>query len=298
MRDFEYARPTTLADALSLIAEHNGHSRVLAGGTDLIDHIRMERLTPDWVIDIKSIPELNRFEADDVGFHLGAAVPCWKIKQDDTIRTNYSAIAESCSIIGGVQIQNRASVGGNLCNSGPAADSTPSLIALGGVCVIDGVKGRREVAVENFCTGPGKNVLEPGEILVEIRFPKPVPNSGSHYRRFIPRNEMDIASVSVGAWVQLDDSGERFDAVRVALGAVAATPLFVTEIGDELAGQTVSEEAVAKAAQLAADAAKPIDDMRGTIEFRKHVSGVLTKRVLNEAITRARTGTVQFHLPG
>ncbi|WP_166831435.1 FAD binding domain-containing protein [Thalassoroseus pseudoceratinae] len=298
MRDFEYARPTTLADALNLIATHNGQSRLLAGGTDLIDHIRMERLTPDWVIDIKSVPELNRLEADDTGFHLGAAVPCWRIKQDETICNSYSALADSCRIIGGIQIQNRASVGGNLCNSGPAADSTPSLIALNATCVIDGVHGRREVAVEEFCTGPGKNVLDPGEILLELRFPTALPWSGSHYRRFIPRNEMDIASVSVGAWVQLNESGERFEAVRVAMGAVAPTPLYVPEISDELAGQSVSEETIQRAAVLATAAAQPIDDMRGTVEFRKHVSGVLTRRVLTEAVERARTGQVQFHVPG
>lgn len=297
MRDFEYARPTTLADALNLIATHNGQSRLLAGGTDLIDHIRTERLTPDWVIDVKAIPELNRLETDDSGFHLGAVVPCWRVTEDETVRRSYTALADSCQIIGGIQIQNRASVGGNLCNSGPAADSIPSLIALSGTCVIDGVHGRREVAVEEFCTGAGRNVLDPGEILLEIRFPQAVSNSGSHYRRFIPRNEMDIASVSVGAWVQLDESGESFQAVRVALGAVAATPLFVPEIGSELVGQAVSEEAIQRAVVLATAAAQPIDDMRGTVEFRKHVTGVLTKRVLKEAIERARTGEVQFHVP-
>lgn len=288
MRDFDYAAPMSLEEAVATLAKNDGAARCLAGGTDLVDHIRTGRLTPNVVIDVKKIPELNVLELSDQGLRVGAATPCWRIYGHEGIVSGYSALADSCHIIGGIQIQSRASVGGNLCNSGPAADSTPSLIALGAVCVISGPKGRREVPAEQFCTGPGKNVLQPGEILVELKFPPRAAQSGSHYRRFIPRNEMDIAVVGVGASVTLDSTGDNFVSARVALGAVGPTPLYVPAIGEAVANQPVSDATFAKAAELARAAARPIDDMRGTAEFRKHVSGVLTERVLREAVFRAR----------
>ncbi len=288
MRDFDYEAPTSLADVVSLLSRHNGSARPLAGGTDLIDHVRTGRLAPDVIVDIKKIPELNPLQADSNGLRLGAAVPCWKIMADPTIRSHYQALVDSCGIIGGVQIQNRASVGGNLCNSGPAADSIPSLIALSAVCVISGPSGSREVPVEQFCTAPGKNVLQPGELLVELRMPAPPAHSGSHYRRFIPRNEMDIAVVGVGASVSLDDSGEQITAARVGLGAVAPTPLLAAKVGEALIGSPATDETLQKAAAIARETISPIDDMRGTREFRLHVTGVLVERVVREAILRAR----------
>lgn len=290
MRDFDYAAPATVAEAVALLSGKNGAARPLAGGTDLIDQVRMRRHEPDLVVDIKRIPELNVLEFGDDGLRLGAAIPCWKITSDPNIVQHYTALADSCSIIGGVQIQNRASVGGNLCNSGPAADSTPSLIALDATCVISGPDGQREVPVADFCTGPSQNVLQPGELLVELKFPPRPAHSGSHYRRFIPRNEMDIAVVGVGASVVLDESGENFVSARIALGAVGPRPLFAEEAGDLLAGRPVNEESIAAAANAARSVATPIDDMRGTVEFRMHVTGVLTERVLRRAVERAVSG--------
>ena len=288
MRDFEYEAPTTLAAAIELAAKHAGSARMLAGGTDLIDQVRVGRLTPDLLIDVKKIAELNVLEHSASGLRLGAAVPCYQVYGHCGIVSDYSALADSCRIIGGVQIQSRGSVGGNLCNSGPAADSTPSLIALGAIAVIAGPNGRREIAVEDFCTGPGKNVLAPGELLVELKFPARPVNSGSHYRRFIPRNEMDIAVVGVGASVVLNDAKDKFVSVRIALGAVGPTPLFAKAAGDALAGQPVSDDSIAKAAAAAKAMAKPITDMRGTAEFRTHITGVLTERVLKAAVARTK----------
>ena len=288
MRDFEYEAPTTLSAALELAAKHNGSSRFMAGGTDLIDQVRVGRMSPDVLIDVKKLPELNVLQHDSNGLRLGAAVPCYQVYGHCGIVSDYSALADSCRIIGGVQIQSRGSVGGNLCNSGPAADSTPSLIALGAVAVISGPKGTRSVPVEDFCTGPGKNVLQPGEILVELKFPARVANSGSHYRRFIPRNEMDIAVVGVGASVVLNEAKDQFVSARIALGAVAATPLFAKAASDGLAGQPVNDDSIAKAAAAARAIATPIDDMRGTKEFRLHITGVLVERVLKAAIARAK----------
>jgi carbon-monoxide dehydrogenase medium subunit len=291
MRDFDYARPTTLAEMLGLLARHNGSSRLIAGGTDLIDQIRTGRHQPDWVIDAKAVPELNVLEASADGLRLGAAVPCWRVYGDEAVGRDYSALADSCRIIGGMQIQNRATVGGNLCNAGPAADSIPALIALGAVCVIDGPQGERSVPVHEFCTGPGRNVLAPGEVLVELDLPPRPPHSGSHYRRFIPRNEMDIAVVGVGASVTLDESGRQFVSARVALGAVAPTPLLVPAAAAAVIGSNGSDEALEAAAAAAREAARPIDDMRGTAKQRRHLAGVLAKRALRGALARARGET-------
>jgi CO/xanthine dehydrogenase FAD-binding subunit len=290
MRDFDYAAPTTVAEAVKLLQEHNGSARPMAGGTDLIDQVRVGRIAPDLVVDIKKIAELNILEMGSGGLRLGAAVPCYRLYHDAMIKNLYSALTDSASIIGGIQIQSRASIGGNLCNSGPAADSTPSLIALEAKAIIAGPKGNREVPVEDFCTGPGKNILERGEFLVDIKLPERPANSGSAYQRFIPRNEMDIAVVGVGVSVQLDPTGQKFVSARIALGAVAATPLFAAEASKLLAGQPINEETIQRAAEAAQAIATPIDDMRGTIEFRKHVTGVLVARTIQQAVERARGG--------
>jgi len=297
MRDFEYEAPTTLAAAVDLMARGNGQVRALAGGTDLIDHVRTGRLAPDLLVDLKKIPELNVLELSASGLRVGAATPCYLIYGTPEVSQQYAALADSTRIIGGIQIQSRASIGGNLCNSGPAADSTPGIIALGGICVITGPGGTREVPAEQFCTAPGKNVLQPGELLVEIRFPSRPANSGSHYRRFIPRNEMDIAVVGVGASVVLDDSCQKFVSARIAIGAVAPIPLFARAAGDALAGLPVNDDSIARAAAAAQEIATPITDMRGTAEYRRHLVGVLTTRVINAAVSRAR-GEAICHKPG
>ena len=297
MRDFEYEAPTTLKQALDLLSQSNGKARLLAGGTDLIDQVRIGRLEPDLIIDVKKIPELNVLLLNDQGLRLGAAVPCSRIYEHADLPSRYSALADSVHIIGGIQIQNRASVGGNICNSGPAADTTPSVIALGGVCVIAGPNGNREVPAEDFCTGPGKNVLQSNELLTEIRFPSRPSNSGSHYRRFIPRNEMDIAVVGVGASVELSSDKSSIVSARIAIAAVPPTPLFVKDASDALAGQTIDDALIKKTAEAVKEIVSPITDMRGTKEYRVHLSGVLTERVLNGAISRAKGEKLDYR-PG
>ena len=197
---------------------------------------------------------------------------------------------DSASLIGGIQIQGRASIGGNICNAAPSGDAIPAVIALGGVCNVAGPNGNREILVEDFCTAPGQNALQNGELLVSISIPAPQTNSGANYQRFIPRNEMDIAVAGVGSSVILDESGQNFVSARIALASVAPPPVFAKEAGDSLAGKTVSEESIQQASELAQAAAKPISDMRGTIRQRTHLIGVLTRRTLNNAIERAKGG--------
>jgi carbon-monoxide dehydrogenase medium subunit len=288
MREIQYAAPRSVGDAVAILQEFGPKARMLAGGTDLIVQVGTDARDTDVFVDGKHIPELMALSFDPAhGLTLGAAVPCCRIYEDAAVQKHYPGLVDAASIIGGTGIQGRASVGGNLCNSGPAADSTPALIVYSAVARIVGAHGEREVPVENFCIAPGQNVLEPGELLVSLFLPAPPPHSGARYLRFIPRNEMDIAVVGAGASLTLTGPGGTITAARIALAAVAPIPLFVPAAGDSLVGNTPSEEAFTEAARLAQEAARPIADMRGTVEHRKQLAGVLTRRALRTALERA-----------
>ena len=287
MQDFGYTAAKTVSEAVSLLDEKGQTARILAGGTDLIVQVREARRDVGLMIDIKSIPEVNVLDYNaDTGLTLGAAVECYKIYAVDEICDAYPGLVDATKIIGGTAIQGRAGVGGNLCNASPAADCIPPLIVLNASCVIAGPNGERELPVEQFCTGPGQTALGNGEMLVALKIPAPASNSSSFYLRFIPRNEMDIAVVGAGASVTLDDAKQNIVSARIALGAVAPTPLFAEEASALLAGREVSEAAINEAAEAAQAIARPISDMRGTAEQRTHLVGVLTRRALNGAIQR------------
>ena len=288
MHWIDYASPHSVREATEIMAEHGEAARPMAGGTDLLVVLRVGRMNNvNLAVDVKNIPELNEITYDpEAGLTLGAAVPCYKIYNNRAVAHAYPGLIDTASLIGGTQIQGRASLGGNLCNAAPSGDSIPAMIALGGVANIAGPGGTRSVAVEDFCTAPGRTVLERGEILVSLHFPAPAANSGARYIRFIPRNEMDIAVAGAGVSVVLENGNIK--SARVSLASVAPTPLFVKEAGDALAGKPATEESVRIASGLARDAAKPITDMRGTIEYRKHLCEVLTRRALLTAIERAK----------
>ena len=287
MKWFDYECPRTVDAAVALLATPDKSVRALAGGTDLIVQLRAGRREADLVVDVKEIPALNELSYDaDAGLTLGAAVPCYRVYENSWVKNAYPGLVDAASLIGGTQIQGRASIGGNLANAAPSADAVPALIALSATCVIAGPNGERVVPVEEFAIAPGKTQLQPGELLVSLRFPAPAPHTGSSYLRFIPRNEMDIAVVGAGVIVVLN--GDSFISARIALAAVAPTPLFVPAAGAALAGKPVNEASIAAAASIAMDAASPISDMRGTAEYRRHLCGVLVKRALKIAIERAR----------
>lgn len=289
MKDFEYAAAASIDEAVSLLAARGERAKVLAGGTDIIVQLREGLREADLVLDVKKIPQLMELSFDaQEGLRLGASVPCYQIYENQSVADAYSALADSARIIGGWQIQGRASIGGNLCNSSPAADSIASLIALDAVCHIAGPGGQRRVPVARFCTGPGKNVLARGEFLVALSFPPPRPRSGSRYLRFIPRNEMDIAVVGVGAWLRLDAGGKNIEEARLGLAAVAPTPLAATEAASWLAGKPATAESFSEAGRLARELARPISDMRGPAEYRTHLVGVIAERALAGAAERAR----------
>ena len=287
MKWFDYASPHSVREAVDLLAEHGDRARIMAGGTDLLVQLRVGRMELDLVVNGKNIPDLNELTYDpEAGLTLGAAVPCYKIYGNAAVSRAYPGLIDAASLIGGTQIQGRASIGGNLCNAAPSGDSIPVMIALGATANVAGPNGTRVIAVEDFCTGPGQNVLQSGEILVSIHFPPPGPNSGARYLRFIPRNEMDIAVAGAGVSVVLENGNIK--SARIALASVAPTPLFVREAGEVLAGKPANDESIQAAASIAEEAARPITDMRGTIEYRKHLCNVLTRRALNTAIERAK----------
>jgi carbon-monoxide dehydrogenase medium subunit len=289
LKAIDYAAPHTVAEAATLLAEKGDRARVLAGGTDIIVQVREGRRDLDLLVDVKNIPELNELTYDPrQGLRIGAAVPCYRIYEHAEIARAYPGLIDGVALIGGIQIQSRASLGGNLCNASPAADTIPPLIAHEAVCAISGPDGMRDVPVEKFCTAPGRTVLGRGEFLVTLRLPPPRRRFGASYLRFIPRNEMDIAVVGAAAAVTLDESRSRCVGVRVALAAVAPTPLLVPEAGTALVDGPLSDALIEKAASLARAAARPISDMRGDAEYRRHLVGVLTKRALQGAMARAR----------
>ena len=289
MHAFDYATPETVADAVVMLNDLSKSPCVLAGGTDLIVQLRENRRRTDLVVNIKNISELNELSFNvESGLTVGAAVPCYRIYGNPEISAAYPGLMDAAKLVGGTGIQGRASLGGNLCNASPAGDTIPPMIILGGEAEIAGRSGTRKVPVQDFCQSPGRTALEEGEFLVSLHFPTPAPNSGTFYRRFIPRNEMDIAVVGVGASVTLSEDKTTFVSARIAIGAVAPTPLFVKEAGDILIGKSVSEDIIDKAADIARDAARPISDMRGTADYRKHLTSVLTRRVIQGAVQRAK----------
>jgi carbon-monoxide dehydrogenase medium subunit len=290
MNAFDYAAPRTLAEAVALLAQWGDRSRVLAGGSDVLVQMREGRRHVDFLVDAKHVPELNRLECSPAaGLVLGAAVPCYRICEHPEIQRHYPGLVDAVSLVGGVQIQSRASVGGNLCNASPAADTIPALIAHRTVCLVAGPGEQRgECPVESFCVAPGRTVLGPGQLLVLLRLPPPAPRCGGAYLRFIPRGEMDIAVVGAGVHVTLDESGRTCTAARIALAAVAPTPLLVPEAGAALVGTALAEADIEKASAAARSAARPISDMRGDADFRRHLVGVLVRRALTIALGRAR----------
>ena len=287
MQAVSYQRASTVSEAIEMLRDGGETARVLAGGTDVIVQARERRLKVDRFVDIKHIPEVLALSYSSAnGLTVGAATPLYVLYNDAEVKMHYPALVEAATVIGGIAIQGRATLGGNLCNSSPAGDSLTAMMALGAVANVAGPNGEREVPVQGFFTGPGRNVLELGEFVVSIHFDPPAPHSGTAWQRFIPRNEMDIAVVNCGSHLRLD--GDRVVDARVALGAVAATPIMVPGAAAALIGSTISDETIAAAAAAAREAATPIDDMRGSVKQRKHLSAVLTERTLRTAWERAR----------
>jgi carbon-monoxide dehydrogenase medium subunit len=282
-----YEAPETIEAAVKLLAGTKGLGRVLAGGTDLLVQMRSNMVVPDMVVDIKKIPGMRKIATEKGGFRIGAAVSGAELDEHPKFAQIWPGVMEAFDLIGSTQIQGRCTMVGNLCNASPAADSVPALVAAGATATIVGPRRKREIPVEKVPAGPGKTSLAKGEIITSIFLPKRPPRSGDAYLRFIPRTEMDIAVVGAAVSLTLDKAGV-CTAARVSLGAVAPTVLLVPAAAKALIGTKVDDAALEKAAEAASAACRPIDDKRGTKEYRIKVAGVMTRRAAQIALDRAR----------
>ncbi len=286
MRRFELATPGSVDECLQILKQRGPDAKMVAGGTDLLPQMKNGLLKPACVVDLSGIAALRALRRDDGrGLRVGAAVTARALELDEHVRSRYPALAESGALVGSVQIRNLATVGGNLCNAAPSADMAPPLVALEAEAVVAGPRGERRVPMADFFTGVRRTVLGPDELLVELVVPAPGARSGGHYLRHMPRRELDIAVVGVASQLTLSDG--ICDKARIALAAVAPTPVRATAAERALEGQRVTPELVERAATLAVEAAHPISDQRGSADFRRHLVRVLTRRTLTTALARA-----------
>ena len=281
-----YEAPDSLDSAVALLAAAPGDARVLAGGTDLLVQMRADVLEPELIVDIKKIPETRAVTEEKGGWRIGAAVTGAELRENTRLKQAWPGLVEAANLIGSTQVQGRATLGGNLCNGSPAADSVPALIAAGAMASLVGPKGRRDLPVEDVMLGPRKLALTKGELVASFLLPPRPKGSSDAYLRFIPRTEMDIAVV--GAGVSLTAEGGRVTAARVSLGAVAARVLLVQAAAQAIIGSTLDDAAQDRLEAAARAACQPIDDKRGTVEFRTQVAGVLARRAALIALERAR----------
>ena len=290
MQSFAYAAPETVEQALAVLAEHQKSGRraqVMAGGTDLMVQMRTVDSSPRTIVDIKKLSDTNRLDVGATEIYVGAAIPGAVLTASKPLAAVFPGLVEAIDLIGSSQIQGRAALGGNLCNASPAGDTISALIANAGVCVIATAGGKREMPVEAFVVGVGKNALKPGEFLLGIRFKRPAKGTSDAYLRFIPRTEMDIAVVGVGVSVSVDASGV-CSAARVAIGAVAPTAILVPAAAGALIGSRLDDAALEKAGSACSAAALPISDKRGTADYRRTIVAVLCRRAAKAAAARAK----------
>ena len=281
-----YIRPLSIEDAVGLLTGSGGTAAILAGGSDLLVRMKGGFVEPDLIVDIKAIDGLSDIRETTDGFSIGAAVPCAVLGEHAALKKAWPGVVEAAKLIGSKQVQGRCTIVGNLCNASPAADSVPALVAARARGSIVGPGGKRTIPVEAVPTGPGKTSLAKGEIVEAILLDRRTQHSGDAYLRFIPRTEMDIAVVSAGVNLTLDEQGF-IKAARVALGAAAPTVLLVEEAAEVLIGSKLDEAALERLARVCSGACRPIDDKRGTVEFRRKVAGVLARRAATTAYARA-----------
>lgn len=287
MRDFDYYAPRCLEEALSLRDSRQG-AKVLAGGTDLIVQMKEGRVRPQVLIDVKGVEELNRLSfLEDGALFIGAAVPLSRIISYPPLRTAFPMLFEACSLVGSMQLRNRATMGGNICNGAPSADTAPPLLALCARAIVAGPGGSRPIPMAEFFVGPGKTLLDEKEILAAVEVPPPEAPCGGSYLRHIPRQEMDIAIAGVASLLLFDREDVCREA-RIALGAVAPTPMRSERAESVLSERPLTEETIEEAAREASEEACPISDVRGSAAYRKEIVRVLTKRTIRTAWERHR----------
>ena len=284
-----FEAPETVEAVVNLMASEPGEARALAGGTDLLVQLKTGRVQPDLIVDLKRVPSMTAITQEDGGFRLGGAVPAAVMLEHDALTEAWPGICEAAYLVGSTQVMGRASLAGNLCTSSPAADTVPAMVAAGAIARIVSKDGTRDLPVEDIPSGVQKNSLKKGDVVESIFLPARPARSSDAYLRFIPRTEMDIAVVGCGISLTLAEDGTIADA-KVALGAVAITVQVVAEAAKAIIGTKLDDDALSALAAACSAACKPIDDKRGTVEFRTDVAGVLAKRAAKIAYDRAAGG--------
>ena len=287
---FDYFEPTPLDEASGLLREGKGARKPLAGGTDIVIQLRRRVISTEGLVNLKRITELGGWAcAPGKGLRLGACTPMRDLETSAAVEGRFPSITEALRVVGSLQLRNIASVGGNLCNASPSADTAPPLLALEATARVHTPESRQEtVPVENFFTGPGASVLGTGGLLLSVDVPEPAPRTGDAFERFTPRSAMDIAIASAAAAVTMDAAGDRIEAVRIALGAVAPTPIRALKAEDLVRGKEPNPKRLEWAGAAAMEECRPIDDIRGTGAYRKELIRILVQRVLRQAVERAR----------
>lgn len=278
---FEYAKSDTLNEALDVLEKKGDQVKVIAGGTDLVPQLKQKEIAPLLVLDIKNIPELNRLEWDkDDGLHIGAAVPLSKLLAYAPLTERFGILAQACSAIGSMQIKNRGTMGGNICNAAPSADSAPALLCMEAKAHLASTAGTRSVDLTDFFIAPGKTGIRPDELLVAIKVPNPPDHSAGCYIKHTLREEMDIAAAGIAAFLVLSPESRELKEARIALGAVAPTPIRASNGEAELTGKPLTISTIEAAAEKAAGDANPVSDLRASAEYRRELIRVLTRRTL------------------
>ena len=285
MKRFDYLAPTSLSETVEILKERP-EITPLAGGTDLLVQIKERHRAVIAVMSLKRVQEVHQ-SAENGALTIGSAVSVGQVSRNPRIQKDFTALAVGAGLIGSVQIQNMATVGGNICNASPSADTAPALLAFDAKVVIASAQGERMLPIAEFFLAPGKTALQPAELLKAIQLPFPKAHSGSYYYRHTPRARMDIAVVGVAALLNLDEDGKIAHA-RLALGAVAPTPIRARHAENELIGETPSDELFTRVASIAMNEAAPIDDLRASADYRRHLVMVFTKRALHQAFKRAK----------
>jgi len=284
MKSFEYFVPHSLDEAIGLLDKHGKEAKILAGGTDLIVQMKNGSIRPSFVIDVKNIPALNRLELDrNDNLHIGAAVPFSRIVALTRVKEEFGLLHQACSLVGSDQIRNRATMGGNICNAAPSADSAPPLLCLGAKVIAADAKGQYSITMDKFFLGPGQTALKSGQIMVEIEVPAPPDRSSGSYLRLTTREEMDIALVGVASFVTFAATGNVCREVKIAMGAVSPTPIMTLKAEAVLKGKPITAAGIEQAGELAANCCSPISDMRASAEYRREMVKVMTRRTLVQA---------------
>jgi len=288
--DFEYVAPKTVQEACFLLAKYQDKAKVIAGGTDLLVSIKKREITPQYLVNLKTIPGLDRIEYNQKGLKIGVLATHRVIAKHPIIIDEFGLLSTACNKIGTPQVRNMGTIGGNLCNAAPSADGTPPLIALSARAKLVSSKGERTVPLEEFFAGPGETILEPDELLTQIQIPKPPARSAGVYLKFSPRGAVDIAVVGVAILLTLGEDGTCSDG-KIVLGAVAPTPMRAKRAEAVIKGVKIEDKVIEQAAQAASDEAHPISDVRSSAGYRQEIVRVLIKRAIIQSLEQARSAS-------